>query len=466
MITPRLFAVILLAAISASRAVAADSPALHPVVEVEEQVYRYAPADNGAGPLWCSGSTCLARAGDEVFASGLETLQGVPPLNNCRWTLFVRGRAGWKLAQADPLDRTREPSPVAIFPDGQLFLSVNPTLRTNREPGGGPAQPRVLKFPTASPADPFQTRLPGWEGAPRFTEHSYRSFAADGEQHELIVFQNIDYSHAEWTFQDRQGNWSARGKLVWPWGADYEQPEPIRVCYPNVMLKNRAVYFCGVSDVTEPNLVWRKFKRELTGREWDYDFRRLFYTSCPDITNGRFQPWIELASREKTCGWISPGDLWVAPNGAIHIVWTERALDERLRAKFFPSEKQSHSLNYAVVRNDQVVLRRTLLEAREGGPNEIPSAARFQVTPDHRLFVFFYVQGSDSHGQSVSENRLMELHPDGTTGAPARILLSRPFTAAFTASVRAGSAPSATLDLLGQRAGEANVISYARVRLF
>ena len=57
---------------------------------------------------------------------------------------------------------------------------------------------------------------------------------------------------------------------------DYEEPEPIRVCYPNVMLKDRAVYFCGVSDIIEPKKEWRKFKRELTGKEWDYDFRRLF----------------------------------------------------------------------------------------------------------------------------------------------------------------------------------------------
>lgn len=41
-----------------------------PVVEVEEQVYRFEPADNGAGPMWCHGSTCLGRVGELVFASG------------------------------------------------------------------------------------------------------------------------------------------------------------------------------------------------------------------------------------------------------------------------------------------------------------------------------------------------------------------------------------------------------------
>ncbi len=49
---------------------AAEPARLRPVVEAEEEVYRYEPADNGAGPLWCHGSTCLVRIGDHLFASG------------------------------------------------------------------------------------------------------------------------------------------------------------------------------------------------------------------------------------------------------------------------------------------------------------------------------------------------------------------------------------------------------------
>ena len=103
-------------------------PTLRPVVEVQEEVYRYADANNGAGPMWCSGSTCLVRVGDQVVASGIETLPDVPPLNNCRWLLLARRDAGWNREQADPQGRTREPSPLAVFPDGTLFLSANPTL--------------------------------------------------------------------------------------------------------------------------------------------------------------------------------------------------------------------------------------------------------------------------------------------------------------------------------------------------
>ena len=118
-----------------------------------------------------------------------------------------------------------------------------------------------------------------------------------------------------------------------------------------------------MSDIVEPNEAWRTFKRELTGQPWDYDFRRLFYSWTQDVTREPFAAWVEIASRDKTCGWVSPGDLWLAPNGDAHLLWSERAIDERLRAKFFPEAKQSHTLNYAVVRACQVVHRRTLMES-------------------------------------------------------------------------------------------------------
>jgi len=58
-----------------------------PVVEIEEDVYSYADAGNGAGPMWCAGSTTVGRIGADVFVSGLETVEGVQPINNCRWRL-------------------------------------------------------------------------------------------------------------------------------------------------------------------------------------------------------------------------------------------------------------------------------------------------------------------------------------------------------------------------------------------
>ena len=140
----------LVVALLAARAVPAGeppagaaAPPLRPVVEAEEDVYAFTPADNGAGPTWCHGSTCLVRAGEDVFASGLETLPGVQPLNNCRWTLFKRSADGWALQQADPTGRTREPCPLAALSGGRLMLSVNPTLAPDRK--AGPARPEILQ---------------------------------------------------------------------------------------------------------------------------------------------------------------------------------------------------------------------------------------------------------------------------------------------------------------------------------
>lgn len=446
--------------------VLAHGAQLAPVVEVAEDVYTYTNANNGAGPMWCSGSTCLVRAGDRLFASGLETVPDAPPLNNCRWMLFLRGTNGWSQVCVDTAGRTREPSPIAGFADGRVFLSVNPTLGHGPQPNGGPARPDVLQFSGGDPAAPPVPLAPVWQDAPAFTEHSYRSLAADGPAGEMVLFQNVGYTHAEWTFRDRAGQWSAQGRLKWPWGAEYDKPQPIRVCYPNVALRHRAVHFVGVSDVVEPYAAWREFKRKLTGREWDYDFRRLFYTWTRDVTKEPFAEWVEIASRDKTCGGISPGDLWLAPNADAHLLWTERAIDERLRDKFFPEAKQTNSLNYAVVRDGKVIRRRVILETTEGKPGIAGSAGRFCVTPDSRLFVVHLASGTDSHGRPVFENRIVEILPDGTVGASVRVPLAKPFTSYFTATVRAGSAPSRTLDILGLRDGAPNTLSYARVRLF
>jgi hypothetical protein len=436
-----------------------------PVVEIEEDVYTYEPANNGAGPMWCQGSTCLVRVGQELFASGLETLVHAKPLNNCRWMLFRREEDRWVKVATDTNGRTREPCPLVGFQDGRLFLSANPTLVSNPESYSGPSRPEILEFAVDRPRQPWRTHLPMWTGDPKFTEHSYRSFAADGRRGEMILFQNVGYTHAEWAFLDRQSEWSARGQLKWPWGADYAKPQPIRVCYPNVAVRDLAVHFCGVSDIIEPNPEWRAYKKKLTGRDWDYDFRRLFYTWTPDITREGFRGWVELASREATCGWITPGDLHVTVDGSVHVLWTERALDERLREEFFPTEKQRHALEYALVKDGRVIRRRTVWAAEEGKSKKQPGRGRFHVTPDGRLFVLFYLSGTDDQGRGVSENRLLEMRDNVSPRDSVIVPLQRPFVDFFTTTVRGGSPPSGTIELLGVGVGSRKTLSYARIRL-
>ncbi len=438
----------------------AAAPELEVVIELEEDVYSCGPPENGAGPMWAYGSSCIARVGDDVFISGLELLPDAPPLNNVRGILFHRKEHGWELAARAP-GRTREPCPIVGLADGTVLLSCNPTL-TGPQARGGPARPEILAFSASNPAAPARTLRPVWDGEPAFTEHSYRSFAADGPNRELILFQNIGHTHAEWSFRDHTGAWSAQGRLIWPWGADYPEPQPIRLCYATVGLKDRRVYFSAVSDIVEPYPEWRQYKLELTGRDWDYDFRRLFFTWSDDITTGEFHDWIEVSSRDHTAGHIFPLDLWVGPDGAVHLLWSERALDERLRERFFPEEERYQALMYAVVRGGAVVEKRPLVQASEASPAEMPSTrgARFHVTPGGRLFVFYCVWT-----EAGPRNRLLELLPNRGQRGPVEVPLAHPLTDFYTATWRNGSPPSEVLDLYGTRAGAGDVYSYARVRI-
>jgi len=467
--------VLVLFLVAREAALAADAadvrPRLCPVVEIEEDVYQFEPADNGSSPMWCYGSTCLVRLGDDVFASGIEALPNAKPLNNIRWTLWKRGSEGWELQQADPKDRTREPCPIAGFADGRLLMSVNPTIQEDPDARSGPARPEILQFSAADCKGPFKTLLPDWKEKPAFTEHSYRSFAADGPRGELILFHNIGYSHSQWAFLDRDGNWSATGKLVWPKRDDPKfapyNSTLARVNYPNVILHDRAVHFCGASALNK----WERVQDnpDLMGRDWGSRWRRLYYTWCEDVTKHGFHPWVEIASTHKTGGYLFGADVWLASDARVHIIWTEYPINQRLRDQHFPEISRITSLKYAVLSEGKVVFRRTLAEGGEGISKIIPNGARFHVTPDERLFVVYCVTGTDAEGKPVQDNRLMEVFPDGEIGQPVAVPMKHPmggFLGFFTATIRGGSAPSNTLDLLGHRLDSPSKISYARIKLW
>jgi hypothetical protein len=436
-----------------------DEPAFTVKVEAEELVYKYEPPDNGSGPMWCHGNTCIVRFGDKIVASGMETIENGLPLNNTRWMVFERKAKAWELLVRDENDRTREPSPIGILKGaGKVLLSVNPTLT---EPGvrNGPAEPQILQFDLNILLSGHETLVPTWKGNPNFTEHSYRTFVVDGRTDEFILFQNTGYEKAEWVFFDRNGDQNSQGKLVWPWGADYEKPQPIRICYPAVQLVNREIHFLGVSDIVEPKKAWKDYKFKLTGREWDYEFRRLFYTWSKDISSGQFEDWVEVSSREHTAGHIFPCDIWREPDGSVHILWTEKALDERLHEDFFPQEKQSYALNHAVLKEGEVIYRQPIMLSKDSSEWR-PGRGRFQITPENRLFVFFHVNAPD---RGFSENRVVEVLKDFRISAPVKVDLKRPFSSFFTATVRGGSAPSNIIDVLGED-GQ-HEMRYASIRI-
>lgn len=430
----------------------------------EEDIYTFVSANNGAGPMWDQGMTNIIRAGNQVFASGLETVPEVKGLSNCKWLLFKRFDSGWKLEAKDLINLTREPCPLATFGEDKILLSVNPK-QADSCIEYCLTHPEILQFDGNNLPQPYERLIPAWKINPGFNDHSYRAFAVDGENQELILFQNYMYHHAEWSFRNKQGVWQSSDEIYWPTDTYNGKEVPLRLCYSNVAISDRQVSFFSAGDIVEPVDAWRDYKKELTGATWDYVFRRLYFSQTDDITQKPFRPWIEIANRDKTAGHIRNQDLWLDKKGNAHLLWIEYAIDERLRERFFPNAKQERSLNYAVVQKGKVVTRRSLLTCKEGDPDEVYVAgnARLHALPDGRLFVIYYQKGKQADGREISENCVLEVTGDSRRNQPRVIPFKKAFTQFQTANERAGCSPSNQIDLLGMQEGKGNTISYGQV---
>jgi len=249
-----------------------------PVVEVEEVIATCRPPNNGAGPLWCYGSPLLVRQSGVVYVSVMKTGEGVPPLSNTRWRLFRRDDLGWKLVRRPNGFCHREPYPLVTTVPEALWLSVNPST----EPAGtqyGQCNPHLLRSnPRQFEAAPDVVR-PSWPKTAHFTDHSYSGIGADSDRDEILLL-NIDAttSAQHWTLGTSDGSFPRTGLMSFP----------IRACYPQVALRNRAAHILAIGDIVEPSETWRSYKKQKTGREWDYVFRRLFHAWTPDITRTGF----------------------------------------------------------------------------------------------------------------------------------------------------------------------------------
>ena len=423
-------------------------------VEVEEGVTRYAPANNGAGPLWCYGSALVVRHNDDVYVSAIETGEQVPPLLNTRWQLWHRSRAGWSLARHEDEYRQREPCPIATFAPGPVFLSVNPSV----EPAGathGRCEPRILEFDPNHLGEPPREHKPDWAEGSRFTEHSYRGFAADGVRRELLLLNINAETGAQFVSHcDSEGRWHARGKIAFP----------IRACYPQVALRQGAGHVMAIGDIVEPVEEWKKLKYERLKNSWDYVFRRLFYTWTPDIGQVAFRPPLEVDTVEQTCGHILNLDLHVDGAGAAHLLYLKRPFQyDFIRDKYFPGQSMAVSLEYVVVQDGQVRSRTTLAALTQGEEGLEPSYARFHTSTGGDLYVVLAGTIVSGGGRTFG-NFLGRIASDGSMPQFGRIALEHPFRTFFTNTTRAGSKPSDQIDLFGI-ADDNLALRYARLRL-
>ena len=468
-----------------------NSERLIATVEGEHTVYTTDSSRNGSDPLWCSSSTCLVRVGDDLFATAQETLPEACAPNDTRWALYHFRNGQWQRVLADAEGRTIEPCPLAVLSDGRLFISGNPSVPD----ANNGARPEIVEVDASAPTRIIRRHRPAWAGSPSFNQHSYRAFAADGMRRELVLFQNVGCTHAEWALMDCEGQWLT-GRLVWPL---YEDPsfEPYgatlaRVNYMLVALRGREVHVCGVSAHNK----WRcvRDRPELMGRCWGNRFRRLYYAWTPNIVDCPFSQWRVVDHTEDDGGWLFPGDLHLDDSGAVHLLYQTAPISRTLRDLHFPDIARKHSLRYARLEQGNFLEHRVLTEGGDGGDAAVPfdlsqeelvfrwaeepiltsrwATPRFHESLDGRLFAFYYVSGQDKRGRPVSENWLLQVSPAGGPDACTAVPLRSPLTQFFSATPRAGCVPAEYLDLLGYRkggfglfSGQPTTVSHARLRV-
>jgi hypothetical protein len=484
-------------------------------IEAEEVIYSSRYSNNGSSPMWCINGTCIARLGEDIFVSGYKRLPYYQPLNDCCWLLFRRSAQGWRQQHVDETERTREPSPLACLPPNRLLLSANPTLLPSDASGGGPARPALLEFDNTNIRNTPTVLTPVWQGQPDFTEHSYRSIAADAANGEVLLLQNAGYTNAEWALLKSDAQWLS-GRLYWPRYAETDLApfgaNHARVNYPVVILRDRAVHFCGVAAYDnwdrvrtiadmgmrhDPN---SKDASGMAGRQRGNRMRRLLYTWTDHVSATPFNDWLEIDNTFNDGGWLLAADMHLDASGTLHLLWFRSPMLASVRDECYKDISRIYRICYATMRDGKILSRRTLVQAGEMEGAAIPtdldqvgrpyvmlsgerilgdamSTPRFHVTPNGRLFVLYYVSGKKSDGTDISENRILELRNDGTQSDPVAIALRYPLVQFFTATPRAGNAPSWTIDLLGHRRGDwrphpgsdyrqwDGTMSYARVRI-
>lgn len=427
---------------------AASSMALMPDVKVvaQEDVYSFVSPNNGSGPMWSYGCTSIARLGKDVVLSQMETGEGVPLLCNTRWLLRKRVDGHWPVIAQAGAFRQREPASLATLSDNSLFLYVNDSIMP---PGTqyGACNPHLLHYTLAEAVPVPATLQPEWDMKTKFTDHSYRGYAADRANRKLMMLNiDADTGVEHWCWLSESGQVLGKGKVAFP----------IRSCYPQLALCGNTAHVLAVGDIVEPVQEWREYKFAKTQQHWDYVFRRIYYAQAADLTTGDFAEPIEITNVDATGGATSNQDLWIAPDGAAFILYTQREVQSALlRDKFFPGKSLIDSIYLAVVRDGKVVERRTLLEGNETG---IPAHARFHQTPDGQLYALVYVTGKQPR------NELWRIPTDGGEMDRAVVPFSVPFTSFMLATVRAGNAPSKTIDVLGNR-NVGTTLSYARIDL-
>jgi hypothetical protein len=416
----------------------------------DEIITTTTPAHNGASPMWSAGAPLLVRENGNVWASISMHDAGAPPYCNTHWELWRRpeGRV-WEKVRQGPEASEREPRPIFRLNDQSLVVSIHPKILTRDVHQGGEqswyCQPALAVYDPTRDDRAARLWLPDLGPSAPFGQHSYRGVGVDAERGEFcqLVIDREDVFRATW--RDRTGNWHPLAPPTFP----------IRACYPVVELRNRATHIFAIGDIKEPNASWREEKARVLQREWDYVFRRLFYTWSPDLSA---EPWcepLEIDSVEETAGWMFNLDMVSDAQDRVHLLWVRRTVEhDFLRDRFFPGQPIIESVLHAVIEQGRVTARETLLSRQVAGDRRSGghfSSGRFHALPDGRMVAVLATELAQDGESAERVLLLQELDPQAQRSAPpVRVALARPLPPGsfFTNTTRGGSKPDHHLDLL------------------
>lgn len=318
-----------------------------------EDVCRYTHSINGASPLWCMGSSVIARVGDDILCTVPQGGFGVLPMSDRHIELY-RKRPGQPFELLWREDRfTREPAPVVVYDDKTIVMTANPAIKRFKEGEGektSPSEPLIYTFDITKEKFEPEITKPLWDDPGYlFYEHSYRNHCIDRSTGELLLtwqyVKDNEGAHC-YSLRNKNGEWIRSGKLEYP----------KRACYQNLALKNNSAHIFGVSDVIEPVLEWKEYKQEITGKKWDYDFRNLYYIYSNDIYRDGLSDAMIIDSREETCGYMFNLDICVDDSGQCHMLYKSKSIwHEFIRDKFFPDVDFDAALHYCKIKDGKII---------------------------------------------------------------------------------------------------------------
>ena len=409
-----------------------------------KQICPALPFGNGASPCWSMGNSAIIRVGSRVFATNSRVHPERKPLNNTTLEIWEKEDGGeWRMVYEDPETFQREPCPIAYPGNNVLAVSVNVPARFHAPDEATEDRdciPMLYLFDiSGSLRKTGEIRLKWDQGDYAFWEHSYRGFAYDSVRGNLFL-NNIEYSGDDqfcFTLLNSEMQCIKTGKLHFP----------ERCCYHAIAMKDGETYLFGVRDIKEPNAEWRDYKRSVTGREWDYDFRQLYLNYCPDIEAGDFEPSLLICDMDSTCGWTFPLDCCYDANGDMFFLASVRNITPPfMQERFFPELAHECTLELYRFSKGKLIAHRQL--ATSAGTEPATGYNGFFHTAASGEVYAVWCKNASSPQDPLSPGTYLS-RLSAPDAPPVRLMDE--CAATFGSKVRLGAAPSDRVDLYWSR---------------